>query len=641
MDLNLLALQLLNGLALGVLYLLIASGLSVIFGMTDIINFAHGALYMLGAYVGLTVIDATGSFWIALLLAPLIVGVVGVIIERSTLHRIYDRDPLYHIILTFGLTLMISDAVEFIWGKSPQQFPGPELITGAMELGPIFYPRYKLFLILAGFAVAGGVWALFEWTDFGLIVRGGAQSRRTVRIMGINIANYFTLVFGLAAVLAGIAGVLAGPFLNVTPTMGDEIIITAFIVVVVGGLGSFRGSVIAALLIGLVQSLGTVFLPQFTGFLIYLLMILVLLIRPQGLLGEYEVRSESTKVTFSEIIEPVPLTDRRVLGFVGVLALVPLGIDSFYSQYFVGLLSLMFIWGILALSLDMVMGYMGLLSFGHAAFFGIGAYVTGLFTMHIFNSFVLAAIVAILLAAAVAWVIGALSVRLTGVYFAMITLAFAQMFHQLALTWNDVTGGSDGLTGVPTIELFGVGLVSLGSTATFYYFSLAVTIATYFVAVKLLDSPFGRIVTAIRESERRVSFLGYDTDLYKRRAFALSGGIGGLAGALLAAYQTFVSAGTLHWVVSGDVVIAMMFGGIGTLFGPIFGAGLFIGLQEILSSYTDQWRFVLGLLLVLTVMVAPRGLITVYSSVRDAIRIRLGSGGGPQTDVTTDGGEKR
>jgi branched-chain amino acid transport system permease protein len=283
---------------------------------------------------------------------------------------------------------------------------------------------------------------------------------------------------------------------------------------------------------------------------------------------------------------------------------------------------------------------MGLLSFGHAAFFGIGAYAAGLFAMHVFNSGRVAAAVAVLLAAAVAWVIGALSIRLTGVYFAMITLAFAQMFYQVALTWNDVTGGSDGLTGMPTFELFGAGLVNLGDTATFYYFALLVTVCVYAASVKLLDSPFGRVVTAVRESERRVSFLGYDTNVYKRRAFALSGAIGGLAGALLAAYQTFVSAGTLHWVVSGDVVIAMMFGGIGTLFGPMFGAGLFIGLQELLSSYTDQWRFVLGLLLVLTVMVAPRGLITVYSSLREAIRIRTGSGGEPRVDATTDGGER-
>jgi branched-chain amino acid transport system permease protein len=642
MNLNLLALQLLNGIALGVLYLLIASGLSVIFGMTDIINFGHGALYMLGAYVGLSVFNFAGSFWVALIVAPLIVGVVGGILERTTLHRIYDRDPLYHIILTFGLALMIADAVELIWGKGPQQFSAPEVLSGAMELGPIFYPRYKLFLIVAGAAVALGVWLLFEKTDFGLIVRGGAQSPDTVRIMGINISNYFTLVFVLASILAGIAGVLAGPFLNVTPTMGDSILIVAFITVVVGGLGSFRGSVVAALLIGLLQSLGTVFLPQLTGFTIYILMIGVLLLRPQGLLGEYEVRSESTKVTFSEIINPVPITDRRVLGLIAVLAVVPLGIDTFYSSFFVGLLSLMFIWAILALSLDMVMGYMGLLSFGHAAFFGIGAYVTGLTVLNVYNSFLLAAAVSIVLSAVVAYIIGVMSIRLSGVFFAMITLAFAQMFYQLALTWDVVTGGSDGLS-IPSMELFGLGLVDLGDTVIFYYFSLLVAVGVYAGAVRFLDSPFGRIVTAIRESERRVSFLGYDTNTFKRRAFAISGAIGGLAGALLAAYQTFVSPSTLFWVVSGDVVIAMMFGGMGTLFGPMIGGAAFVALSEILSSYTDQWRFVLGLLLVLTIMAAPRGLVTVYQSLIERLRERAGSGGGPaaapEQTPARDGGE--
>jgi branched-chain amino acid transport system permease protein len=642
MNLNLLALQLLNGIALGVLYLLIASGLSVIFGMTDIINFGHGALYMLGAYVGLSVFNFAGSFWVALIVAPLIVGVVGGILERTTLHRIYDRDPLYHIILTFGLALMIADAVEFIWGKGPQQFSSPEILSGAMELGPIFYPRYKLFLIGAGVAVALGIWLLFEKTDFGLIVRGGAQSPDTVRIMGINISNYFTLVFVLASALAGVAGVLAGPFLNVTPTMGDSILIVAFITVVVGGLGSFRGSVVAALLIGLLQSLGTVFLPQLTGFTIYILMIGVLLIRPQGLLGEYEVRSESTKVTFSEIIDPVPITDRRVLGLIAVLAVVPLGIDTFYSSFFVGLLSLMFIWAILALSLDMVMGYMGLLSFGHAAFFGIGAYVTGLTVLNVYNSFLLAAVISVVLSAIVAYIIGVMSIRLSGVFFAMITLAFAQMFYQLALTWNDVTGGSDGLS-IPSMELFGLGLVNLGNTVIFYYFSLLVALGVYAGAVRFLDSPFGRIVTAIRESERRVSFLGYDTNTFKRRAFAISGAIGGLAGALLAAYQTFVSPSSLFWVVSGDVVIAMMFGGMGTLFGPMIGGAAFIALSEILSSYTDQWRFILGLLLVLTIMAAPRGLVTVYQSLVARIRDRTGFGGEPsatpENAPARDGGE--
>jgi branched-chain amino acid transport system permease protein len=598
--------------------------LSVVFGMTDIINFAHGALYALGAYLGLTVIGATDSFWLALVLAPLAVGVFGVLMERTTLHRIYDRDPLYHIILTFGFVLMITESIEFVWGKLPQFFATPAVLSGGLQLGFITYPRYKLFLIVVGVLVALVLWALFEFTEFGLVIRAGAQDADAVRLMGLNVSRYFTLVFALAAALAGLAGVLAGPFLNVTPSMGDQVIIIAFIIVIVGGLGSLRGSAVAAILVGLVQTLGIVFVPQLTGFLVYVLMIGVLLLRPQGLFGEYIVRAEQTKIEFDTHIVPVSITDKRVLGVLGVLALIPLGGGLLYSTYYVAILSLIFAWALLALSLDLVMGYMGLLSFGHAAFWGLGAYLTALFAIHVAPAFLPAFLLAIVATAVVAWVIGALSIRLSGVYFAMITLAFAQMFYQLALTWTDLTGGENGLS-MPALSLLGV--VDLGGITAFYYLALTVLVVIYGSAVYLLDTPFGQVMTAIRESERRMSFLGYDVNKYKRRAFTLSGAIGGVAGSLLATYQTFVSPETFFWIVSGDAVVAMMFGGVGTLFGPMIGAGIFVGVSEVLSSYVEQWRFFLGALLVLVVLFAPRGLASVYG----ALEAQLGLGGTPTT----------
>ncbi len=600
--------ELLNGLTLGVLYLLIAAGLSVIFGMTDIINFAHGALYMLGAYLGLSVIGVTGSFWLALLIAPILVGVVGAVMERLTLHHIYDRDPLYHIILTFGAMLMITEGVKYVWGPQPQQFSTPAILAGTatmeMSMLSISYPIYKLFLIAAGVGVALLVWGLFKFTDFGLIVRAGAQNPGTVRLLGIDVSNYFTLVFALGAALAGAAGVLAAPFLSVSPSMGDSILIVAFITVVVGGLGSFRGSVVAAILIGLVESLGNLLVPELTGFSVYLLMIAVLLVRPQGLLGEYKVRQASTKVSFDEVIPPVRVTSKTGLAAIAVLMLVPLGIGIVWSSYYVGLLSLIFVWALLALSLDIVMGYMGLLSFGHAAFWGVGAYVTVLTTVHYTDLFPVALLLAAVTCGVIAWGIGALSIRLTGVYFAMITLAFAELFHQIGVTWSEVTGGANGLI-MPIPQMFGI---NLGDTVVFYYLTLAILVGTYALSVRILDSPFGRVVKAIRESERRTASLGYDTNKFKRRAFALSGTIGGIAGSLFAGYQWFVSPETLHWVVSGDAVIAMMLGGMGTLFGPMIGAAVFIGISEGLSAYIPGWRFLLGLFLVLIVMFAPRGI---------------------------------
>jgi len=613
---NLLAIQLLNGLALGVLYILIASGMSVIFGMTDILNFAHGAFYMVGAYLALTVIGATGSFVVALVLAPIGMAVIGAGLERFTLHRIYERGPLYHVLLTFGLVLILTDLVELAWGTGQQLVSAPEYLAGTVALGPIFYPKYRLFTIGAGAVIAIGTWAIFRYTEFGLIIRAGAQDRGTVRLMGVDTGKYFTLVFALGSLLAGAAGVLAAPFLSVNPTMGNGILIIAFIVVVVGGLGSYFGSVVAAFLIAFLETLSIVFVPELSSYLIYLAMLGILLFRPQGLFGAYKIRSEVAKISFAESIEPIPVSDRRVLVVLGVLAVIPLGLDTVFSSYVLGLISLMFIWGLFALSLDIVMGYLGLISFGHAAFWGVGAYAVAMTVTTVSNSFLLAVLVAVVATTALAWAIGALSVRLTGVYFAMITFAAAQLLYTFFVSQRELTGGSNGID-IPDVYLLGV--VDLANPVVFYYLALGILIGSYYVAVRVMDSPFGRVLAAIRESERRVSFLGYDTNTYKRRAFALSGAVGGLAGALFMTYQQFITPDALYWFVSGDVLFAMILGGIGTLYGPIVGGAVLVGLEQFLSSYVDQWRLVIGLILVLIVLFAPRGLASVFRSIGQSL----------------------
>lgn len=606
---NLLLIQLLNGLALGVLYILIASGMSVIFGMTDILNFAHGVFYMLGAYLALTVIGATGSFLVALLLAPIGIAVIGAGVERLTLHRIYDRGPLYHVLLTFGLVLVITDLVEYLWGPNQQLVSAPEYLAGAMPLGPIFYPKYRLFTIGAGAIIAVGTWLLFRYTTFGLVIRAGAQDRGTVRVMGVDVAKYFTLVFAFGSLLAGVAGVLAAPFLSVNPNMGNGILIIAFIVVVVGGMGSYLGSVVAALLIAFLETLSIVFVPELSSYLIYLAMLGILLFRPQGLFGSYEIRSEVAKISFAESIEPVRLTNRWMLAVLAVLVLLPLGTGTLFSSFRLGLISLMLIWGLFALSLDIVMGYLGLISFGHAAFWGVGAYVVAFTVTSVTNSFLAAVLAAVVVTTILAWAIGALSVRLTGVYFAMITFAAAQLIYTFFVSQGQLTGGSDGF-GIPDATLLGV--LDLANPIVFYYLVLAILVGCYYVAVRVMDSPFGRTLAAIRESERRVSFLGYDTNKYKRRAFAFSGAVGGLAGSLFVLQQNYITPGALHWFVSGDVLFAMILGGIGTLYGPIVGGAVLAGLNQNLPSIFEQWRLVIGLVLIGIVLFAPRGLASLF-----------------------------
>jgi branched-chain amino acid transport system permease protein len=533
---------------------------------------------------------------------------------------------------------MIIDGVSFLFG-SQRSFRTPDLLSGPVQIGPVFYPKYRLFIIGFAALVALGLWACFRYSDFGLVARAGSQNQGMVRTLGIDISKYFTLVFALGSVLAGLAGVLAAPLFTVNTNMGNEILLVSFIVVILGGLGSFRGSVVAGLIIGVTTTLGETYVPELTGFYIYVILIATLLVRPQGLFGNYDlstVASKAAKISYRTNIDPVPLRDRRFLVVLGILALFPAVAGTLGAEYYVGVLTLMLIWGLIALSLDLALGYLGLLSFGHAAFFGIGAYATGLLLLEVTNSLFVAMAIAVPLAIVVAWLVGALSIRFTGVFFAMVTLGIAQLFYQLSITWSGVTGGTDGIevTAVPTV----LGM-SLGDTTVFYYVTFVTVVATYGVLVHVLHSPFGRVMQAIREGERRSMFLGYDTRMYKRRALALSGGAAGVAGVLFAGSQSLVTPRVLHWTISGDALFGVILGGMGTLFGPLVGGGIYAGMQIVLSSYLDSWRFVVGLLLVLTVMFAPRGLVSVYVRLTERFsRNTAGESESVDGQPTVDGG---
>lgn len=282
--------QLLNGLTLGLMYVIIASGLSLIFGLMEVINFAHGALYMLGAYFGLSLFTLTGNFWLSLLLAPVIVGIFGMLLEYSTFRPLYGRSPLYHILLTFGLVLIIGNGTEIVWGKAYHIFPRPGGFEGMVGFLGITYPTYRLFVLIIGVGISVFFWFMLKKTRFGLIIRAGTHNREISGAFGIDISRYFTVVFGFGVAIAGAAGVLMAPILSVHPHMGDGIIITAFIVVVVGGLGSLSGAALAGILIGVLESFSVILFPAFTGAMMYMVMVIVLLVRPQGLLGVEEIR---------------------------------------------------------------------------------------------------------------------------------------------------------------------------------------------------------------------------------------------------------------------------------------------------------------------------------------------------------------
>lgn len=277
--------QVLNGLTIGAILMLVAMGLTLIFGLMGVVNFAHGSLYMLGAYLGLVVVSATGQFWLALIVAPIGVGILGYLFERAMIRPLYGRDPLLHVLLTFGIAVVLSEAVRIIWGPSVQPFALPEALAGSVTFLGIQYPTYRLVVLLIALCLAGTIWFVLRRTNIGLIIRSGVQDREMVDALGVNVQRVFTGVFVVGTMLAALAGVLIGPLWSVHPDMGNEVIVYAFIAVIVGGMGSVGGAVAGALLVGLAELLGALVIPGMAKAAVYVIVALVLLVRPAGLFG--------------------------------------------------------------------------------------------------------------------------------------------------------------------------------------------------------------------------------------------------------------------------------------------------------------------------------------------------------------------
>jgi len=280
--------QVLNALALAGLLFLVSAGLSLVFGILRVVNFAHGVFYMLGAYLGFTAVAVSGWFWPSLLVVPPLVGVVGALLEASTLRFIYRRPPIYQLLLTFGLALILEESVRVIYGPTAKGIDPPPLLQGAVEIAGTFYPRYRLFLVVLGIVVALGVWLFLQRTRTGLVIRAVAQNSEMADCLGADVARVRTLVFGAACALAGLGGVAAGPMTTAYLGMGIGVIVDAFVVVVIGGLGSIGGSMAGSLIVGAAQTWGAFYLPETAMVIMYAVMGVILIFRPWGLFGEEE-----------------------------------------------------------------------------------------------------------------------------------------------------------------------------------------------------------------------------------------------------------------------------------------------------------------------------------------------------------------
>lgn len=594
--------QLLTGLANAGALFMVASGLSLIFGVTRIVNFAHGSFYMIGAYVGYTlmqVLPGAVGFWGAILLAGLAVGLLGMIVEMLVLRPVYRAPELFQLVATFGVILVIQDLALMIWGPEDMLGPRAPGLRGVVFILGEPIPKYDIALLVITPFVALGLWYLITKTRLGILVRAATQDREMVGALGVNQAWLFTGVFALGTALAGLGGALQLPKGGADLMMDFNILTAVFVVVVIGGMGSLPGAYLAAVIISVLNVFGVTYLPQSTLVLMFVVMVLVLMIRPYGLFGREEVAGEHGQVGEPERpIKPAGLQVRLLVAAgVAALAALPLYGSSFSQVLATDIL----IFCLFAASLHFLLGLGGLVSFGHAAYFGGGAYVAALMVTHAQSPMELAFVLAPIGAGLAALVIGWVCLRLTGVYFAMLTLAFAQLIWSLVFQWGDVTGGDDGLVNIWPADW-------LNDTTIFFYFALILSVGGMLALRHVAHSPFGYALRAARDSARQAEATGINTKRVQLLAFGFAGMIAGLAGGLFVFSKGSVFPNELEIARSFDALIVVFLGGVKTLAGGLVGGAFFKGVEEVLVRF-EYWRLALGLLIIGVVILAPDGIV--------------------------------
>src|SRR5437899_1421275 len=457
--LSLLAGQILNGIATGMLYALMGLGLSLITGILNIPNFAHGAFFAVGAYLLVTAVGVFGNFWIGLVVAPAGVALLGLAIEYAGIRRLYAAGHDYQLLFTFGLSLILAEGIILVWGPVGISHLPPEILRGGVDLGFTFYPKYRLFVMAAAGALVLATWLFLEKTRYGAIMRAGIENKEMVSLLGIDIHRLFTVAFALGAYLAGIAGALTAPIRGLSPGMGVDMLGIAFVVVALGGLGHLLGAIGAGLLIG-------------------------------------------------------------------------------------------------------------------------------------------------------AALVGYLCVQRSGLYFIMLTFALNQLFYFTAYQWTSVTGGEDGMPGIPRPAFLGI---DFGDPLAYYAFVSALFLVSLWIMKRIVESPLGRILQAIRENEVRAEAVGYDAARFKLAAFVIGGAFSGLAGVLYAMLFGIVPLEAIGFVTSGNVVFATLIGGSGSLYGPVIGSFVFIWLSESVSTLWARWPLLLGVAFVIVVLFFRGGVVEAWA----------------------------
>jgi branched-chain amino acid transport system permease protein len=605
--------QILIGLINGSFYALLSLGLAIIFGLLGVINFAHGAQYMVGAFCAWALLHYFGiGYWPALVLAPVIVGIGALALERTLIRPTYKLDHAYSLLLTFGLTLIIEGLFRQAFGTFGQPYRMPAALTGATNIGFMFLPNYRAWVLVASLVICLATWFFIERTQLGSYMRAATENPKLTQALGVNVPVLMSLTYAIGVGLAGLAGVMAAPIYQVSPLMGSEIIIVCFAVVVIGGMGSIMGSIVSGFALGLIEGIAKAFYPPASSVVIFLAMAVILLIRPAGLFGRGAIIPAAVSIVKGSAGTRISPITSTVLLFIAIVA--PF---FFYPVFLMKALC----FALFACSFNLVLGYGGLLSFGHTAFFGGSAYITA----HAVKVWGFPPELGILAGAAtgalLGLIFGGIAIRRQGIYLAMVTMALAQMLYFLAVQ-APFTGGEDGIQSVPRGMLFG--FIDLKSQITMYYVVLAVFIIGFAAFCRIISSPFGHALKAIRENEGRAVSVGYRTNAFKLLCFVLAGALAGLGGGTKVLVFGIASLTDVHFTMSGEVILMVLLGGLGTILGPVVGAFLLIAMESYLQAYGAWIKVIQGVIFIVIVLAFRQGIVGEFERVGALVRRLFG-----------------
>ncbi len=602
-----LAMALLDGLSYASTLFLMAAGLTLIFGVTRIINFAHGSFFMLGALFSAHWLvnwypawaDSGCLYAAAMLLGSICAALVGALAEWLLLRRLYGAPELYQLVATFGLSLALHDAMRWLFGPDEvfaPRFPG---LKGAVEIGGEFFPQYQLLTIALGPLVWLALHGLLHHSRWGMRLRAATLDRDMLSALGVNAKPLMLMAVVLGCALAGLGGALQLPREPANLQMDLNMVVETFVVVVTGGLGSVAGAFWAALLIGLVHSFGVLLFPQATLMLVFVTMGLVLTFKPQGLMGRALLPlPQEHGLTFSLW----PHAAIRFQWVCAVLAAIT-AMAWWAGDYWQSLVSDMWILVIVGVSLQSMMALGALVSFGHAAFFGVGAYAAAWVHLAwgwgLMGALLTATFASLLLAAT----FGAVLVRSSGVYLAMLSLALAQVLWAGASQWVALSGGDNGLIG---LQLVGLGLRP-------WFFVLLGLLGLLAIAAlrRFARSGLGAALQAVRDAPMRVAASGLPVQAIKWQVLLQSAALAGLGGGLFAAHKGSVFPSVLSVSTSVDFLLVVLLGGLQQLWGTLAGALVLVLASSELGRNFIYWRGALGLLVMLIMVWAPSGLLGV------------------------------